>query len=73
MVNLWPNFLPLSGRVSSYIAIPKKGQPLSGGEHKALRGGVSYPEDRALRDMSLSVGVMVKRGTPDQNFFGNFP
>ena len=35
---------------------------LSGGEHKALREW-GNPEDRTLRDMSLSAGVMVKRGT----------
>ena len=37
------------------------GQPLSDGEHKALsRWGTS--EDCAIRDMSLSAGLMVKRG-----------
>ena len=42
---------------------------LSDGEHKALRGW-STPEDRALRDMSLSAGLMVIRGAPDQFFLG---
>ena len=38
--------------------------PLSDGEYKAPRSW-GTPEDRALRDMSLSAGVMVRRGTPD--------
>ena len=45
---------------------------LSDGEHKPLRGWGTI-EDRALRDMSLSAGVMVKKGIPDQNFYWNCP
>ena len=39
---------------------------------KALRGW-GTPEDCALRDMSFSAGVMVRRGTPDQNVLGSVP
>ena len=43
------------------LAIEAGGLALSDGEHKPFRGrGTS--EDHALRDKSLSAGVMVKRG-----------
>ena len=46
-----------------------RGQSLSAGEHMLLRGW-GTPEGRALRDMSLTADVMVKRGIPDQKYFG---
>ena len=36
-------------------------------------GDWGTPEDRTLRDMSLSAGAIVKRGTPDQLIFGKCP
>ena len=45
------------------------GLTLSDGEHRAFRGWGTL-EDRVLRNMSLSVGVMVKRGTQTNFFFG---
>ena len=55
-----------------YIGAGGAGEPLNDGEHKAPRGW-GTPEERALRDMSPSAGVMVRRGTPDQFFLGSVP
>ena len=43
------------------------------GEGTRHLGNGVPPRIVQLRDMSLSAGVMVKMGTPDQHFFGDYP